>query len=91
MARPLFRHVLQQSSAVTTVSRWLARETETIVSGVRASVAPMPVATDLFSPGGERDPNRLLFVGRLTAQKGIEGLIEALGANAPYSITRRGR
>jgi len=79
MARPLFRHVLQQSSAVTTVSRWLARETETIVSGVRASVAPMPVATDLFSPGGERDAKRLLFVGRLTAQKGIEGLIEALG------------
>lgn len=78
MARPLFRHVLQQSSAVTTVSRWLAREVETLVSGVRASVAPMPVATDLFSPGGERDANRLLFVGRLTSQKGIEALIEAL-------------
>jgi glycosyltransferase involved in cell wall biosynthesis len=85
MARPLFRHVLQQSRAVTTVSRWLARETETIVSGIRASVAPMPVATDLFSPGGERDTNRLLFVGRLTAQKGIERLIEALAQmrNAP--------
>ena len=78
MARPLFRHVLQQSSAVTTVSRWLARETETIVSGVTATVAPMPVATELFSPGGERDSNRLLFVGRLTAQKGIGALIEAL-------------
>lgn len=78
MARPLFRHVLQQSSAVTTVSRWLARETEAIVSGVTASVAPMPVATELFTPGGERDPNRLLFVGRLTAQKGIEALVESL-------------
>jgi glycosyltransferase involved in cell wall biosynthesis len=78
MARPLFRHVLQQSSAVTTVSRWLARETETIVSGVAATVAPMPVATDLFSPGGERAPDRLLFVGRLTAQKGIASLIEAI-------------
>jgi glycosyltransferase involved in cell wall biosynthesis len=78
MARPLFRHVLQQSSAVTTVSRWLARETETLVSGVRASVAPMPVATELFSPGGAREADRLLFVGRLTAQKGIEALIEAL-------------
>jgi glycosyltransferase involved in cell wall biosynthesis len=78
MARPLFRHVLQQSSAVTTVSRWLAREAETLVSGVRTSVAPMPVATEHFTPGGTRDPNRLLFVGRLTAQKGIEGLIEAL-------------
>src|SRR5215213_5701275 len=79
MARPLFRHVLQQSSAVTTVSRWLARETETLVSGVSAAVAPMPVATDLFSPGGQRDSDRLLFVGRLTAQKGIAALIEALG------------
>jgi glycosyltransferase involved in cell wall biosynthesis len=39
----------------------------------------MPVATELFSPGGERDANRLLFVGRLTAQKGIAALIEALG------------
>ena len=78
MARPLFRHVLQQSSAVTTVSRWLAHEVETLVSGVHASVAPMPVATELFSPGGTREPDRLLFVGRLTAQKGIEGLIEAL-------------
>jgi len=78
VARPLFRHVLQQSRAVTTVSRWLARETETLVSGVRASVAPMPVATDLFSPGGERATDRLLFVGRLTAQKGIGPLVEAV-------------
>jgi len=78
MARPLFRHVLQQSSAVTTVSRWLARETETLVSGVTATVAPMPVATDLFSPGGQRDTDRLLFVGRLTAQKGIGPLLDAI-------------
>lgn len=78
IARPLFRHVLQQSSAVTTVSRWLARETEALVSGVHAAVAPMPVATDLFSPGGERMRDRLLFVGRLTTQKGIAALIEAL-------------
>jgi glycosyltransferase involved in cell wall biosynthesis len=78
VARPLFRHVLQQSRAVTTVSRWLAKETEAIVSGVRASVAPMPVATDLFTPGGARATDRLLFVGRLTAQKGIRPLIEAV-------------
>lgn len=78
VARPLFRHVLHQSSAVTTVSRWLARETETLVSGIQASVAPMPVATDLFSPGGQRASDRLLFVGRLTAQKGIGTLVEAV-------------
>jgi glycosyltransferase involved in cell wall biosynthesis len=40
-------------------------------------VAPMPVATDLFAPGGSRDGQRLLFVGRLNAQKGIEHLLYA--------------
>jgi glycosyltransferase involved in cell wall biosynthesis len=78
MARPLFRHVLQQSAAVTTVSRFLARETEALVSGVTVTVAPMPVATELFSPGGPRETNRFLFVGRLSAQKGIAALIDAL-------------
>lgn len=86
MARPLFRHVLQQSQAVTTVSRWLARETETLVSGVRTSVAPMPVATELFTPGGVRAADRLLFVGRLTAQKGIVALIDAL-ARMRHGVT----
>lgn len=78
MARPLFRHVLQQSSVVTTVSRWLAKEAESLVSSVKPTVAPMPVATDLFSPGGVRETKRFLFVGRLTPQKGIAPLIHAL-------------
>lgn len=78
MARPLFRHVLQQSAAVTTVSRFLARETEALVSGLSITVAPMPVATDLFTPSGTRETNRFLFVGRLSAQKGIAALIDAL-------------
>jgi glycosyltransferase involved in cell wall biosynthesis len=38
----------------------------------------MPVATELFSPGGTRETNRFLFVGRLSAQKGIAALIDAL-------------
>ena len=38
----------------------------------------MPVATELFSPGGQRDADRLLFVGRLTAQKGIAALLDAV-------------
>jgi glycosyltransferase involved in cell wall biosynthesis len=40
----------------------------------------MPVATDLFSPGasGERIPGRLLFVGRLNTQKGIDHLLRSL-------------
>lgn len=78
VAKPLFRHVLQHSSAVTTVSRWLSDEVQRILPAHRPEVAPMPVATDLFTPGGERSADRILFVGRLNAQKGLEYLIRAL-------------
>lgn len=43
-------------------------------------VSPMPAATELFTPGGARAADRLLFVGRLNAQKGIELLLRALAA-----------
>lgn len=81
VSRPAFRHVLQQSSAVTAVSHWLAAEAQAIVSIRPPIVAPMPVATELFEPGprGVRK-RRLLFVGRLTAQKGTELLVGALPA-----------
>ncbi|MDP9202686.1 MAG: glycosyltransferase [Gemmatimonadota bacterium] len=80
VAKPLFRHVLKHSAAITTVSHWLKEETEALVPGVHATVAPMPVATDLFMPGASRDGQRLLFVGRLTPQKGVDHLLHALAS-----------
>jgi glycosyltransferase involved in cell wall biosynthesis len=80
VAKPLFGHVLKHSAAVTTVSRWLKEETEALVPGVHPTVAPMPVATNLFGPGSSRDGQRLLFVGRLTNQKGAEHLLHALSS-----------
>lgn len=77
-SRPAFRHVMTNSVAVTAVSRWLANEAQEVVAAPAPLVAPMPVATDLFSPGGERHKDRLLFVGRLNKQKGIEVLLHAL-------------
>ena len=77
-SRPAFRHVLHRSAAVTAVSRWQASEAQQVVSAPKAIVAPMPVATDLFSPGGNRQADRLLFVGRLNKQKGIEMLLQAV-------------
>jgi glycosyltransferase involved in cell wall biosynthesis len=77
-SRPGFRHVMQHSAAVTAVSQFLADEAREIVSATAPTVSPMPVATNLFSPGGNRQPNRILFVGRLNAQKGIEVLLRAL-------------
>ena len=78
LSRPAFRHVLQRSAAVTAVSRWLASEAQQVVSTPAPVVAPMPVATDLFSPNGMGRTNRLLFVGRLNRQKGMELLLHAL-------------
>ncbi len=78
VAKPLFSHVLKHSAAVTTVSRWLKDEAQALVPSVRPVVAPMPVSTDLFEPGDSRDGQRLLFVGRLNAQKGVDHLLHAL-------------
>jgi glycosyltransferase involved in cell wall biosynthesis len=78
LSRPAFRHVLHRSAVVTAVSRWLASEAQQVVSAPAPVVAPMPVATDLFSPNGDLRVNRLLFVGRLNRQKGVEILLHAL-------------
>jgi glycosyltransferase involved in cell wall biosynthesis len=80
VARPLFAHVLRHSAAVTTVSRWLRDETESLAPGVHPQVAPMPVATNLFEPGSSRDGRSLLFVGRLNEQKGLRHLLHAVAS-----------
>lgn len=79
VARPAFRRVLGASAAVTTVSRWLADELVRLQPTAQPAVAPMPVATELFHPRGgrERDPGKILFVGRLTPQKGVDRLLHA--------------
>lgn len=78
MATRLFRRVITRSRAVTTVSSWLAAETRALVPQAHPVVAPMPIKPDLFHPGGPREAGRLLFVGKLNRQKGIEHLLRAL-------------
>ena len=75
------RWVMRASRATTTVSRWLADEAHAMTPDLAPPrVSPMPAATELFTPSGGRARDRLLFVGRLNAQKGIELLLRALGA-----------
>jgi glycosyltransferase involved in cell wall biosynthesis len=76
-ARPLARYVFRRSARVTCVSSWLAAQAAPFCR-TPPVVAPMPVATSLFEPIGERDVNRIVFVGRLSVQKGIETAIRAL-------------
>jgi glycosyltransferase involved in cell wall biosynthesis len=71
--------VMRGSRVTTAVSRWLSEEAHALSPGLPAPlVAPMPAATDLFFPGDARNSDRLLYVGRLNAQKGIGLLLEAL-------------
>jgi glycosyltransferase involved in cell wall biosynthesis len=76
--KPIVRSVFKRSAAVTTVSHWLARQAKTLQSGTTFQVAPMPAAAEWFTPEGPRTSDRVLFVGRLNAQKGIEYAIRAV-------------
>jgi glycosyltransferase involved in cell wall biosynthesis len=73
-----FRLVARTSDALTTVSSWLAREASELAPGAQPVVAPMPVAPGLFHPGSARAEDRLLFIGKLTEQKGLHHLLHAL-------------
>lgn len=76
-AAALARFVFRRSATVTCVSRWLASNAAAYTSSPPV-IAPMPVNADLFSPGGTRDQHKLLFVGRLSTQKGGELAVRAL-------------
>lgn len=78
VSHPVMRHVLGRARTVTAVSNWLATEANAIAPDTIVSVAPMPVDTSSFSPGSTTRNGRLLFVGRLNAQKGAADLISAL-------------
>ncbi len=77
-ARRLFRSVARRSAALTTVSSWLAREVRQLAPDLSPVIEPMPIAPELFHPGDHRQPDRLLFVGKLNPQKGFSHLLEAL-------------
>lgn len=77
-ARPLFRHVMKQSAIVTADSHGLARKARSVISTPDPIVAPMPAATEIFIPAGERATDRLLVVVALAGGNGIEQTLEAL-------------
>jgi glycosyltransferase involved in cell wall biosynthesis len=87
LARRLARHALAPAHGVTTVSRWLGDALQPLAP-VPVSITPMPADALAFAPDPTvpRDPHRVLFVGRLNAQKNPGVLIEAL-AHLPPTTT----
>jgi glycosyltransferase involved in cell wall biosynthesis len=80
-ARPLFRHVMKQSTIVTADSHGLARKARALMSSRDAVVAPMPAPTDAFVPGsGERATDRLLLEASLSADNGVEQTLQAIAS-----------
>lgn len=78
-ARQLFARVARRAAATTAVSRWLCEQASAMSPGLACEVAPMPVATERFAPPADDAAREgMLFVGRLTAQKGVDVLLQAL-------------
>jgi glycosyltransferase involved in cell wall biosynthesis len=83
-ARALFARVAARAGAVTAVSRWLCERASGMAPGLRCEVAPMPVAAEHFAPPAPgRAREGVLFVGRLTAQKGVDRLLQAAARQLP--------
>lgn len=78
-AAQLYASVAGGAQTVTAVSSWLATRAALLAPRLpMPTVAPMPVDTSLFAPGGKRENGVALFVGRLNDQKGLHHVIRAL-------------
>lgn len=78
-ARALYATVARRAATVTAVSAWLSREAQHMAPDVPCEVARMPVDAARFTPPPDDAPREgVLFVGRLTAQKGVDRLLAAM-------------
>lgn len=76
----LQKSVLQRASEITVVSQALAEKTLQLgVAPEKVSIIPMGIDTrHTFQPTEDPDTNNIVFVGRLTPEKGLDVLLRAL-------------
>ncbi len=81
LARAVAGPIFRAAAEVTVISSPLVPRVERLgVAADQITVLPMPVSAERFAPPlhPERDPNRLLFVGRLIERKGAEYAVRAV-------------
>ncbi len=88
-AHRMLDFVARRAAAVTAVSSWLCAEARAMTPRVACRVAPMPVDARRYVPPDDGEPRAgLLFVGRLTVQKGVATLLDAFARmRAPTTLT----
>lgn len=78
-AHRMLAAVVRRAAAVTAVSTWLCDEARAMAPRLACTVAPMPVNAARYTPpAADAARTGLLFVGRLTPQKGVDLLLDAL-------------
>ena len=83
LLRALARRVFAGAAALTTVSRFLARDLARLMPRLvtPVEVTPMPLDVDRFAAGvleARAEPPRVLYAGNLVPSKGVDVLIEAV-------------
>ncbi len=89
-ASPLLRQIWRQAGAVVANSSGLRSLAQPFDRRIPIQIISNGVDTDIFSaPERAWDPPRLLFVGRVVYQKGLDLLIHALGnlQHLPWELT----
>jgi glycosyltransferase involved in cell wall biosynthesis len=86
LAGPVIREIWARAAGVVGNSQGLSEMARRFSPSIPIETIPNGVDTELYAPGGRSaasDRCRVLFVGRLTYQKGLDVLMEALWGMAP--------
>jgi glycosyltransferase involved in cell wall biosynthesis len=83
MKRRWIRHTLEKSSVVITLSEGWAQFIHAFAPDARVAVVPNSVPLPPVAPAATMQPQRILYLGRLEAAKGVFELLAAASRLAP--------